>query len=208
MKQTSHTVLLMVPLALPRSLLTSFVISGIFMKWHSLILGMYAGLLVDDAMIAEFACRQMLEQNTMGSNANGERSAEQMDSASSPISRRNWYYPQYPTCFHLVDWACDDTYCTVGVKLYWELARQVNPDHRTPRQFTLLATCNFPFGVEKLDAPLIAVPNVDRANRRQEKGKKLNQQLCVISVQKGKIRFCFCKLIGWSPSTELHYWWV
>jgi hypothetical protein len=37
---------------------------------------MYAGLLVDDAMIAEFACRQMLKQNTMGSNADGERSAE------------------------------------------------------------------------------------------------------------------------------------
>ena len=32
----------------------------------------------------------------------------------------------------------------------------------------------FPFGEEKLVAPLIAVPNVDKANRRQEKGKKLN----------------------------------
>jgi hypothetical protein len=32
----------------------------------------------------------------------------------------------------------------------------------------------FPFGEEKLVAPLIAIPNVDRANRRQEKGKKLN----------------------------------
>ncbi len=33
---------------------------------------------------------------------------------------------------------------------------------------------DFPFGEEKLVAPLIAVPNVDRANQRQEKGKKLN----------------------------------
>ena len=33
---------------------------------------------------------------------------------------------------------------------------------------------DFPFGEEKLVAPLIAVPNVDKANRRQEKGKKLN----------------------------------
>ena len=32
----------------------------------------------------------------------------------------------------------------------------------------------FPFGKEKLVAPLIAIPNVDKANRRQEKGKKLN----------------------------------
>jgi hypothetical protein len=32
----------------------------------------------------------------------------------------------------------------------------------------------FPFGEEILVAPLIAIPNVDKANRRQEKGKKLN----------------------------------
>ncbi len=32
----------------------------------------------------------------------------------------------------------------------------------------------FPFGEEKLIAPLIATPNVDRANQRQEKGNKLN----------------------------------
>ncbi len=32
----------------------------------------------------------------------------------------------------------------------------------------------FPFGEEKLVAPLIAIPNVDKANRRQEEGKKLN----------------------------------
>ncbi len=32
----------------------------------------------------------------------------------------------------------------------------------------------FPFGEAKLIAPLIAIPNVDKANRRQEKGKKLN----------------------------------
>jgi hypothetical protein len=42
----------------------------------------------------------------------------------------------------------------------------------------MLPTCPdigaFPFGEEKLVAPLIAIPNVDRANQRQEKGKKLN----------------------------------
>jgi hypothetical protein len=31
-----------------------------------------------------------------------------------------------------------------------------------------------PFGEEKLVASLIAIPNVDKANRRQEKGKKPN----------------------------------
>jgi hypothetical protein len=47
-------------------------------EWRAVrrFLGMYAGLLVDDAMIAEFTCCRMLEQNTMGSNADGERSAE------------------------------------------------------------------------------------------------------------------------------------
>jgi hypothetical protein len=32
---------------------------------------------------------------------------------------------------------------------------------------------------------LIATPNVDNANRRQEKGRKLNNKLCVICMQKG-----------------------
>jgi hypothetical protein len=32
----------------------------------------------------------------------------------------------------------------------------------------------FLFEEEKLFVPLIAIPNVDKANRRQEKGKKLN----------------------------------
>jgi hypothetical protein len=32
----------------------------------------------------------------------------------------------------------------------------------------------FFFGEESLVVPLIAIPNVDKANRRQEKGKKLN----------------------------------
>jgi hypothetical protein len=41
------------------------------------------------------------------------------------------------------------------------------------------------FGGEKLVAPLIVTPNVDNANRRQEKGKKLNYKLHVICVQKG-----------------------
>ncbi len=33
--------------------------------------------------------------------------------------------------------------------------------------------------------PLIATPNVDNANRRQKKGKKLNCKLCVILKQNG-----------------------
>jgi hypothetical protein len=37
----------------------------------------------------------------------------------------------------------------------------------------------------KLVAPLIATPNVDNANRRQKKGKKLSYKLCVILIQKG-----------------------
>jgi hypothetical protein len=32
----------------------------------------------------------------------------------------------------------------------------------------------FLFGEEKLVASLIAIPNVDKADRRQEKGKKIN----------------------------------
>jgi hypothetical protein len=38
---------------------------------------------------------------------------------------------------------------------------------------------------EKLVAPLIATPNVDNANRREEKGKKPNYKLRVILLQKG-----------------------
>jgi hypothetical protein len=44
--------------------------------------------------------------------------------------------------------------------------------HRGSLHFRLPAI--FLIGEEKLVAPLIAVPNVDKANRRQEKGKKLN----------------------------------
>ena len=40
------------------------------------------------------------------------------------------------------------------------------------REFSKFAY--FPFWEEKLVAPLIAIPNVDKANRKQEKGKKLN----------------------------------
>ncbi len=39
----------------------------------------------------------------------------------------------------------------------------------------LVVVCGgFPFGKEKLIAPLIAIPNVDKAHGRQKKGKKLN----------------------------------
>jgi hypothetical protein len=50
--------------------------------------------------------------------------------------------------------------------------------------------------------PLTATPNVDNANRREAKGKKLNYNLCVIFLQKG-IVFVFFKLLEHIPSTEL-----
>ncbi len=43
----------------------------------------------------------------------------------------------------------------------------------------------FSFGGERLVVPLIATPNVDNANRRQEKSKKLNYKLHAICVQIG-----------------------
>jgi hypothetical protein len=47
----------------------------------------------------------------------------------------------------------------------------------------------FSFGEEKHVVPLIAAPNVDNANRRQEKGKKLklDYKLRVIHIKKGKV---------------------
>jgi hypothetical protein len=49
-------------------------------------------------------------------------------------------------------------------------------------------------GEEKLVVPLIATPDVDNANRRQEKGKKLNYKLCVIRIQNG-IVFIFANYL-------------
>jgi hypothetical protein len=43
----------------------------------------------------------------------------------------------------------------------------------------------------KTHCTLIATPNVDNANRRQKKGKKLNYKLCVILMQKGILVFVF-----------------
>ena len=63
-------------------------------------------------------------------------------------------------------------------------------------------------GEEKLVAPLIAIPNVDKANRRQKERQKTKLALCVICMQNGNGKLHFCKLIGQSPSTELRYWWV
>ncbi len=42
----------------------------------------------------------------------------------------------------------------------------------------------YSFGKEKLVAPLIAIPNVDKANGRQEKGKKLNSTACNLYAKK------------------------
>ncbi len=58
-------------------------------------------------------------------------------------------------------------------------------------------------GEEKLVAPLIAIPNVDKANRRQKERQKTKLALCVIRMQNGNGKLHFCKLIGQSPSTEL-----
>jgi hypothetical protein len=43
----------------------------------------------------------------------------------------------------------------------------------------------------KICCALIATPNVDNANRRQKKGKKLNYKLRVILMQKGIVVFIF-----------------
>ncbi len=68
--------------------------------------------------------------------------------------------------------------------------------------FFVFARFRFFFGEEKLVALLIAILNVNKANKRQEKGKKLNKQLRVIHMQKGIIEFIFCNLPGQIPSTE------
>ncbi len=46
-------------------------------------------------------------------------------------------------------------------------------------------------GEEKLVAPLIAIPNVDKANRRQEMRQKAKLVLSVFSMQKGIIDYIF-----------------
>jgi hypothetical protein len=43
---------------------------------------------------------------------------------------------------------------------------------------------------------LIATPNVDNANRRQKKGKKLNYKLRAILMQKGIVVFIFANYLG------------
>ncbi len=42
---------------------------------------------------------------------------------------------------------------------------------------------------------MIATPNVDNANRRQKKGKKLNYKLRVILMQKGIVVFVFANYL-------------
>jgi hypothetical protein len=42
---------------------------------------------------------------------------------------------------------------------------------------------------------LIGTPNVDNANRRQKKGKKLNYKLRVILMQKGIVVFVFANYL-------------
>jgi hypothetical protein len=56
--------------------------------------------------------------------------------------------------------------------------------------------CAIFLGEEKLIAPLIAIPNVDKANRRQEERRKTKLALCVIRMQNGNGKPHFCKLIG------------
>jgi hypothetical protein len=47
----------------------------------------------------------------------------------------------------------------------------------------------FSFGEKNLVAPLIATPNVNNANRRQKKGKKLNYKLPVILMHLLRTKF-------------------
>jgi hypothetical protein len=58
--------------------------------------------------------------------------------------------------------------------LYQQAIIWVFSDEKTIFHFVSKNKSSFPFGKEKLVAPLIAIPNVDKANRRQEKGKRLN----------------------------------
>jgi hypothetical protein len=60
-----------------------------------------------------------------------------------------------------------------------------SPQKSPTKQAFTEQKCSFSFGEETLVAPLIATPNLDNANRRQKKGKKLNYMLHVILMQKG-----------------------
>jgi hypothetical protein len=58
---------------------------------------------------------------------------------------------------------------------YVDASFAMHPDMRTHwRRNDHRKGIFFLFGEEKLVAPLIAIPIVDKANGRQEKGKKLN----------------------------------
>ena len=65
---------------------------------------------------------------------------------------------------------------------------------------TMLVTfyCLF-LGEEKLVAPLIAIPNVDKADRRQKERRKTKLALCVIRMQKGKWKTTFLQT-NWTKS--------
>ena len=60
----------------------------------------------------------------------------------------------------------------MGVSSYWELMQGVIPDHRLLRWLALYGYLRFSFWEEKLVAPLIATPNVDKCNRRQTRKVK------------------------------------
>ena len=56
---------------------------------------------------------------------------------------------------------------------------------------------------EKLVAPLIATPNVDKANRRQKEiGKKATLQATRVIQLAERNTILFCKQIGQCPSTN------
>ncbi len=94
----------------------------------------YAGLLVDDTMIALFACRRLDQNGNGGANADNNKSRPK-SLIVSDYSRIRYYnrillkFGRAP-----ITNVISDTYCTISVIPYWELTHRANPNvHRTPR---------------------------------------------------------------------------
>jgi hypothetical protein len=93
----------------------------------------YTGHLVDAIMIALFDC-QWLEQNgNGGTNADNNKSWPKILMISD-YGRIQYYELDPPKIGHaLITSVISNTYRTIGVKPYWELTHQANPNlHCTP----------------------------------------------------------------------------
>ncbi len=95
----------------------------------------YAGLLVNDKMIALFACRRLDQKGKGKANADNNKSWPKSLIVSADYSRIQ-YYNQVLLKFGRapITNMISDIYCTVSVIPYWELTHQANPNiHHTPR---------------------------------------------------------------------------